>query len=346
MPNTDNLTTPLERKNISADGEEGALPLPAVKISPSFENGSQGYAEMASNEGNDLLVKTSTDGTMWKTAFIASASDGRIATPFTNQNNNLLNNAQFTINQRGFLGGALTEGQFGHDRWSAAMGGAQYSVDAAGVVTLTSGGLRQVIEIAGVANVPITISATDVVGDGLAINLSGATAIIPPGMGRQSTTLVVPSTHLGNLVLELRASNATQFQQIKCEIGWEGSLTFPESPALELTKALRYFYRLDIPAYSEIFLARVHAARDVRGLIQLPGPMRIAPAANWGGASNFWAAYSSGQFSYVNNIALWKAERDRVTLKLTPDGSFPFHNVAIVRQGSADSSFVDFSAEF
>ena len=58
---------------------------------------------------------------------------------------NLLINGSFRVNQRGFAGGALAAGAYGHDRWKAGSGGASYSV-AAGVATIASGSIVQVIE--------------------------------------------------------------------------------------------------------------------------------------------------------------------------------------------------------
>lgn len=58
---------------------------------------------------------------------------------------NLAINGDWRVNQRAFAGGALAAGVYGHDRWRADAGGANYTVSNR-VATIASGVLQQVIE--------------------------------------------------------------------------------------------------------------------------------------------------------------------------------------------------------
>jgi hypothetical protein len=72
------------------------------------------------------------------------AQDLADAIPDPAASKNKIINGTFAINQAEFAGGALSAGSFGHDRWRAGAGGANYFVSGE-VATINSGTLRQVI---------------------------------------------------------------------------------------------------------------------------------------------------------------------------------------------------------
>lgn len=129
---------------------------------------------------------------------------------------NLLINGAFNINQRVFAGGALAAGIYGHDRWKADAGGANYSVSG-DTVTLTSGTLVQVIESPGLANQPVTISVEDPTAT-LNINIEGITGSITTGSGRRSFSLTIPGGSTGNITVKLTGPTVS-FKRIQLEVG-------------------------------------------------------------------------------------------------------------------------------
>ena len=155
---------------------------------------------------------------------------------------NLLINGDFAINQRAFAGGSLSAGAYGHDRWGAYNGGANYSVSA-GVVTIISGAICQSIESPALAGKEVTVSvdspsATLNVHVGSGANY--ATGTIASGAGRRSITLTVPAPVVGDV--KLRLSGASSFSRVKLEVGSRATAWAQASP--DDNRHARYFVRL------------------------------------------------------------------------------------------------------
>ncbi|MCY1439789.1 hypothetical protein D9M71_560400 [compost metagenome] len=156
-------------------------------------------------------------------------------------------NGDFALNQRGFAGGALAAGSYGHDRWGAYNGGASYSVSGK-TVTLASGSLCQVIESPGLAGETITVSVEDP-SSTLTVTLgngSGADSVsgsITAGSGRRGITLTVPAGVTGDLKVRL-AGTTVAFKQVKLELGSVATPWLPPDRAIEQLRASRYFVRL------------------------------------------------------------------------------------------------------
>ena len=109
-----------------------------------YQTGFSGRAEIGLTGDDDFHFKVSPDGSSWKDAIQVNRSTGEVTMPFTplgSTNPNLLINGDFQINQRGFAGGALSAAAYGHDRFKAAAGGANYTVSGF-VVSLASGDLE------------------------------------------------------------------------------------------------------------------------------------------------------------------------------------------------------------
>lgn len=154
---------------------------------------------------------------------------------------NLLINGDLGLNQRVFAGGALGAGIYGYDRWKADTGGASVSVSA-GVVTLTSGTIVQVIEAPDLASETITVSVEDLSGGDLDVDVEGETDTISAGAGRQGVQIAVPAGSTGNITVKLApASGAVTFRRVQLErggayTGWAGI-----DRALELLRCQRYY---------------------------------------------------------------------------------------------------------
>jgi len=167
-----------------------------------FQTGWSGRAEFGTTGDDDWRVKVSPDGATWLDALIADRASGTVTlpaglvVPSVNAGplagfRNLLINGDFAINQRGFAGGALAAGTYGHDRWKADAAGASYTVSA-GTITLASGALVQVIESPRLAGIAVTLSLENPSAD-IGVDIAGETATITAGSGRRGVTLTIPS---------------------------------------------------------------------------------------------------------------------------------------------------------
>jgi hypothetical protein len=215
---------------------------------------------------------------------------------------NLLINPTFTVNQRAFAGGSLSAGVYGHDRWKAGSGGANYSISS-DTVTLTSGSLFQSIESPNLASALVTVSVEDPTAtltitvaahDGGSGSVSGS---ITTGSGRRSLTLLVPSTATASLSIEISGTSA-QFKRVQMEIGGRWTPFERRSLADEVRLCQRYFastYGLNIApgtAGSAGALATRTPSSGIGVLLwHLPVQMRTAPtvtmyAATTGNSGN------------------------------------------------------------
>lgn len=215
-------------------------------------------------------------------------------------NENLLVNGDFAINQRAFAGGSRSAGVYGHDRWGAYNGGANWSVSA-GVVTLTSGVMCQVIESPGLASSQITISVEDPSGT-IAVTIGNnagadsATGNITAGSGRRSVTLTVPATVTGDLKVRL-AATAVTFKRVKAEVGSAATPWVRPERALEIQRCSRYCYLLaNTPSFAYVGLA----ASTTVAYIFVPAFMRTTPSAvGVTGAVNASAASIAGTVTAI-----------------------------------------------
>lgn len=121
-----------------------------------FQTGYAGRAEIGLAGDDRLHFKVSEDGANFRTAIVIDEKTGAASLPATPCGMvNLVVNGDFAVNQRGFAGGALAAGAYGHDRWKAGAGGCSFTV-AGGIVSHASGPLVQVIESPGLANTVVT----------------------------------------------------------------------------------------------------------------------------------------------------------------------------------------------
>lgn len=211
-------------------------------------------------------------------------------------NSNLLLNSNFAVNQRAFAGGSLAAGVYGHDRWGAYIGGANYSVVAAtGVVTIASGTICQPIEVAYFNGKTVTISVeapsaalTVTIGDGS--GSSSASGSITAGAGRRSVTLTVPATVTGALQLRLGGTNVS-FSKPKLEVGSRATPWQEPMPGQSLQECMRYYYRYfngapELRTFGS-GTTNVNGLLAARAQRLWPVVMRAAPAVTMGSASAY-----------------------------------------------------------
>jgi len=112
----------------------------------SFVMPRRGWWAFVEDEACLVMFATAGAGAGWSREAGAAAGAAR----------NLLINARFQVNQRGFAGGSLPAGTYGPDRWKAGTGGCSVSFSGE-VVTLSSGELVQVVEAPGLAGQGVTL---------------------------------------------------------------------------------------------------------------------------------------------------------------------------------------------
>ncbi len=215
-----------------------------------FQTGFSGRAEFGLTGDDDWHVKVSPDGSVWHEAMIVDKDSGIVSLPATDafSRQNLLINGDFSINQRVFSGGVLAAGQYGFDRWKAGSAGASLS-RLNGIVTLASGEIEQVIEIAhwgggDFSNKDFTVSVDSPSAD-LIVTLGSVSATIPAGSGRQSAKLTTLAGDNGNLSFKIRSASGTSvdFAQAKLERGPTGTAWQSRPGVQELILCQRYFQK-------------------------------------------------------------------------------------------------------
>jgi hypothetical protein len=232
-----------------------------------------GRAEIGLAGDDDLSLKASADGSVWRDAMVVASDSGRAWFPQTPLEENLVVNGEFAINQRGFAGGALAAGAYGYDRWKGGTGGGDVSVSG-GTVTLASGAIAQVIEAAlfsGAASTQLMFTVENLAGGSLSVTIGSASATVTPGTGPRSVVLT-PATG-GNLTLRLAPSS--------------GAVTFT---CISLAAGSRYGRCRRRPLNEELALCQRYCVKSY-GLATAPG----------NGAGS--AGYHLGVCYSANNIA-------------------------------------------
>ncbi|MFN0023178.1 MAG: DUF2793 domain-containing protein [Parvularculaceae bacterium] len=228
---------------------------------------------------------------------------------------NLLINAGYTVNQRGFAGGALAAGAYGFDRWRAGAGGASVS-RSGGAVTLASGVLEQVIEPSvfgrdSFAGLDLAASAIGLVSGSLVVSAAGVSVTLTPAA--PSARLTIPGSATAELLLALAApSGAAVFKAIKLEEGTEASAYAPRLGPVELALCRRYYAKsvaaavapADGASANTQWGGAVAASNNgaASGNIYFPETMRAAPAIQFQRLS---LGTQNGRWNYVK-AGVWK----------------------------------------
>lgn len=197
---------------------------------------------------------------------------------------NFLINGDFAINQRGFAGGALAAGVYGHDRWKAGTGGCNYTVNATtAVITHTSGPLVQVIEAPRLASTQVMVSVEDPSGT-IAVNLDGQTGSITSGVGRRGVILTLTAGSTGNVTLTLTATGVT-YKRVQIELGSTATPFEWRPMAIELTMCERYFQSSRSYASGAYWTGQVTSGSQYAGPRPFSTLMRASPSVTLNGAT-------------------------------------------------------------
>jgi hypothetical protein len=192
---------------------------------------------------------------------------------------NMLINAGFQVNQRGFTGGVLSAGAYGHDRWKAGPAGCEMSATGE-TVSLFSGSILQIVEAPGLAGQDVTVSLEDPDADvtvTLAASGGGSgsvSGVIPAGAGRQGVTLSVPGTVVADL--EVSLSGAASWARPQLESG-PVAHRFDRRPAVEEQLLCQRYFHANFIGGATNSDADFSAGGVASTIVQFCPPMRAAP---------------------------------------------------------------------
>jgi hypothetical protein len=273
-------------------------------LSQLYQRGYSGRAETGLIGDDDFRIRVSPDGAAWRDAMLVDRNSAEVVFPFgargAGGHGNLLINAEFTVNQRVFLGGGVPQGLYTFDRWKAGPGGCSVSRAGDGAVSLT-GGLVQIIEKPGLAGETVTVSVENP-SAAVSVAIEGATATIVAGAGRRSATLSVPAAATGDVAVTFSGTGVTFARPMLTR----GACVEPFTrlaPGLMLMLCQRFYAKTFAPATAPGYAAGmagslVSHAPTANAIVpvrwQFPVPMRAVPAITYYNPSAPNAAWSSG----------------------------------------------------
>ncbi|MBM6592366.1 DUF2793 domain-containing protein [Microvirga pudoricolor] len=320
-------------------------------VSQLYQRAYSGRAETGLIGGDDFSIRVSADGSLWRDALAIDRNTGIVSFPSGLAGlaglpgPNLLHNAAFLVNQRGFPGGSLAVGYYGFDRWRAGTGNATLSRAADGTATLT-GTIEQVLDVDLTASLlgaahyggqTYTLSVENPTS-ALTVSLGGASGVIPAGSGRRSATLTLGPGETGSVTFRLQAASACAFRRLKLEPG--GAATPWAGIALDTEEARcrRYYQRLPFTGTTTGtlgVLAQRVSANMIEAPILLPVAMRtgaVLTATYFGWTAG---APSGSQMAFLDS-----ATSSWISIAGTPSASLagtPGTHAAILRVQASGS---------
>ena len=199
---------------------------------------------------------------------------------------NALFNADFRINQRGYVSAAtLAAGAYGHDRFKAGASGGDYSftqLNSSTQVTIASGkSLIQVVEDKNVVGGSYVLSWT-----GTALARVGVNSATPSGTFVVSPLLITGQTAGTTMSVEF---NAGTLNTAQLELGTVATPFERRPVGLELALCQRYFVKLGPSgAFADFCMLNWFSNIRAIGSFTVPVPMRISPVISFSGAVNLW----------------------------------------------------------
>ncbi|SEO63143.1 hypothetical protein SAMN02800692_1501 [Luteibacter sp. UNC138MFCol5.1] len=165
----------------------------------------------------------------------------------------LLLNGDLRVNQAAFAGGAMGANTYGYDMWRTVGAGATFALSSDRTTITLTGTIAQVLETPDIANATVTVSVWNPSAP-ITVKLqpdgstaTTATGTIPAGAGKQSVTLVVPSSLTSNVFMLLSTAGATSFdgpakrRGVQLELGSFATNFERRHIAVELAAAQRYY---------------------------------------------------------------------------------------------------------
>ncbi len=174
---------------------------------------------------------------------IANDVNGSVIVPPGVAGKNLLMNSAFLVNQRAFAGGAASSGAYTVDRWKAD--GSSNLTFANEGVTITSGGLEQVVEpsavgVTSLASRTVTLSI-DSPTVAATVSIGSQSGTIAAGSGRKSFTATLGAGETGNISVKIKPVSGTLVTyRPKLELGGMATPWEPQRIEDELASCRRY----------------------------------------------------------------------------------------------------------
>ena len=206
-------------------------------------------------------------------------------------NRNLLDNAWFTVNQKG-----LTSGDFNNnriDRWKTS-----YASSPNGNWNLTNGILTLNNTVTGNEYwTQVIENASELVGKQVTVSILfsngniGTNTFQFGAVSYQTTysddncSVIISSS--SSLMLTIKGGKSISIKALKLELGSASTLAFDSAPdyTTELLKCQRYFYRIKNSSGSASFvgIGLAQTTTDITTILDLPCPMRATPTCSYSG---------------------------------------------------------------
>lgn len=241
---------------------------------------------------------------------------------------NLAINSTFALNQRAFAGGALAAGVYGHDRWKADTGGANYSVSG-GVATIASGALVQPIE------------GISLLTGNYVINWEGTSPVTIDGVAKSKGD-VVSLTAGTNCIVKAGVGTFSKFQ---LEFGSVPTAFEIRHYGHELMLCQRYYVRLGETGRFTVGSGMSTSSLTCLAFVPLPVPMRAIPTLSMSNVAQI-AADSAGGTGGTTAVAIGStapAGRCGIDLAIITSGAYAVPTGVLVRISA--NHWIAFDAE-
>ena len=260
---------------------------------------------------------------------------------------NLLDNAWFTINQRGVTSGTFGSGEIYLDRWhfyKRYTNAPTFTINSSGLsVTgiesgVAGGYLRQFFEQSLIGKtITFSVLYSDNTISSNTVDVVGTAYVLSDGK------INLRYVDSGDYSLWVYFDADCTIRAIKMEIGAVSTLSLDMEPnyTSELLKCQRYFVRINgTNAGTIISNGYVLNSTDSNILLRLPVPMASTPTVTSAGTF----ALKGGSISDISNIALESAS-DNQSIAFNCTGSSLVSNSNVVLYSKVAGSYIDLSAE-
>lgn len=344
--------------------------VPVNNTDPTFQKNSKYWASFAADaaEGASIITDPNDDGNLvidsptgsesgWAVRYDAAQilSEAQKAQARANisaggSNENLLDNWDFQVNQRGLSSyTSSSSGFYTVDRWYMYNGSGSNSVSVSSSgITVNSGanGFAQFID---------EDKANRLNGKTLTCSVMLSDNSIISATGVYSTTTEVNvgnGFYFGKIgtkysIFNYTTNGSKSLKAAKVELGTVSTLAndMPSDYGTELLKCMRYFVRFNVPAWSCNFgVGRATSTTNCVVFIPLPVPLRASATVS---ATGLGEIQLIGNGSAVNVTACAYTGRSEggINLSFTTSGSLVANNIYTPVRSGSNACYIDLSAD-